>query len=295
VLKPPMTRGEMTDSARTSTGVAPRRTSRPDLFTELSPPYTTIVADPPWHYDERVHEYGHTHRRGSPPDRVEPLRYSTMSVDEIAALPVFDLSTQDAHLYLWTTQRYIWDARHVCLAWGFAPAQVLTWCKPPAGHPPGGVFASTTEFVIYARRYHAVDGRIIERAGTLIREARQTAGLTRADLHRLVRGGTPTGIVFRWENNDSLPNEGDWRRLQATLPALRGVERPYVQPPERKEQARVDRSWWEWPRTSHSAKPPAFLDLVERVSPGPYVELFARAPRLGWDSWGHGYELEDVS
>ena len=37
-------------------------------------------------------------------------------------------------------------------------------------------------------------------------------------------------------------------------------------------------------------KPAGFMDLVERVSPGPYVELFARQPRLGWDSWGHGYE-----
>lgn len=40
----------------------------------------------------------------------------------------------------------------------------------------------------------------------------------------------------------------------------------------------------------HSQKPPAFLDAVEQVAPGPYLELFARAPRLGWDSWGHGYE-----
>lgn len=36
----------------------------------------------------------------------------------------------------------------------------------------------------------------------------------------------------------------------------------------------------------HSAKPEAFLDFVEQVSPGPYVELFARRSRLGWDSWG---------
>lgn len=36
----------------------------------------------------------------------------------------------------------------------------------------------------------------------------------------------------------------------------------------------------------HSSKPPAFLDLVERASPGPYVELFARTSRLGWDQWG---------
>lgn len=36
----------------------------------------------------------------------------------------------------------------------------------------------------------------------------------------------------------------------------------------------------------HSAKPDAFLDLVERVSPGPYLELFARRARFGWDYWG---------
>jgi len=44
------------------------------------------------------------------------------------------------------------------------------------------------------------------------------------------------------------------------------------------------------PRGGHSQKPGAFLDLVERVSPPPFVELFARQPRLGWDSWGFGFE-----
>ena len=39
-------------------------------------------------------------------------------------------------------------------------------------------------------------------------------------------------------------------------------------------------------QTMHSAKPEAFLDLVERVSPGPYLEMFARRNRLGWDTWG---------
>lgn len=49
-------------------------------------------------------------------------------------------------------------------------------------------------------------------------------------------------------------------------------------------------TWFVWPRTAHSVKPPAFGDLVEQVSPGPYVELFCRSPRMGWDSWGLGYE-----
>jgi N6-adenosine-specific RNA methylase IME4 len=50
---------------------------------------------------------------------------------------------------------------------------------------------------------------------------------------------------------------------------------------------RLDRSWWEWPRSVHSRKPDAFLDIVERVSPGPYLEMFARRDRLGWDTWGN--------
>lgn len=44
---------------------------------------------------------------------------------------------------------------------------------------------------------------------------------------------------------------------------------------------------WLWPRLPHSVKPDAFYDLVERASPGPYLELFARRNRLGWDTWGN--------
>lgn len=63
---------------------------------------------------------------------------------------------------------------------------------------------------------------------------------------------------------------------------------------------RAPGQWFEWPRrvgppvsegryrnTMHSAKPEHFYDLVEQVSPGPYVELFARRHRLGWDVWGN--------
>ncbi len=54
-------------------------------------------------------------------------------------------------------------------------------------------------------------------------------------------------------------------------------------------RTRVDSTWWGWKRqdSAHSAKPEAFLDLVEQVSPGPYLELFARRQRLGWDTWGN--------
>lgn len=42
-----------------------------------------------------------------------------------------------------------------------------------------------------------------------------------------------------------------------------------------------------WPRAgAHSAKPEESFQLVERVSPGPYVEMYARRRRDGWESWG---------
>lgn len=41
------------------------------------------------------------------------------------------------------------------------------------------------------------------------------------------------------------------------------------------------------PRGEHSEKPAAFYDLVEHVSPGPYLDVFARKQRLRWDSWGN--------
>lgn len=48
------------------------------------------------------------------------------------------------------------------------------------------------------------------------------------------------------------------------------------------------------PFNVHSAKPDGFMDLVEIASPGPYLELFSRRARLGWDTWGdeslHGGE-----
>lgn len=46
-------------------------------------------------------------------------------------------------------------------------------------------------------------------------------------------------------------------------------------------------TWFKWPRGRHSAKPDAFLDMVEQVSPGPYLEMFARRARFGWDYWGN--------
>lgn len=48
-----------------------------------------------------------------------------------------------------------------------------------------------------------------------------------------------------------------------------------------------------WPRTPHSVKPEAFYQIVEKASPGPYLELFARRQREGWTTWGNDPSLAE--
>lgn len=63
---------------------------------------------------------------------------------------------------------------------------------------------------------------------------------------------------------------------------------------------RMPTTWFNWKRPydergkpRHSAKPKGFIGMVEQVSPGPYLEIFARERRLGWDSWGD--EVDSVT
>lgn len=44
------------------------------------------------------------------------------------------------------------------------------------------------------------------------------------------------------------------------------------------------------PRRGHSRKPDAVPDVIRTMSSGPYLELFAREKREGWDAWGNETE-----
>lgn len=49
-------------------------------------------------------------------------------------------------------------------------------------------------------------------------------------------------------------------------------------------------TYFSWPRGRHSEKPTAFYDLVERASQPPYLEMFARRRRPGWEAMGDQLE-----
>lgn len=190
--------------------------------------YRTIVADPPWPQGATGVSLG----TGSPTrglgfirgeTRRIDLPYATMTLDAIAGLPVREQAATDAHLYLWTTQKFLRDSWVVAEAWGFTVSATLVWCKQPTGLKMGGAFPASLEFIQFCRR-----GKL--------------AAIGKADK--------------RW---------WEWPRRRGANPATRGA-------------SKTDRQ--------HSAKPEAFLDIVEQVSPGPYLELFARRARFGWDYWG---------
>lgn len=51
---------------------------------------------------------------------------------------------------------------------------------------------------------------------------------------------------------------------------------------------------FDWPRGRHSDKPQEFFDLVERLSPAPRLEMYARTHRPGWSAWGNEVQSDTL-
>ncbi len=80
-----------------------------------------------------------------------PLAYQTMTLPEIAALPVDTLAADDAVLWLWTTSLYLPKSFAVVEAWGFRYCQTLVWGKNNP-LPLGSVAPSAAEFLLVGKR-----------------------------------------------------------------------------------------------------------------------------------------------
>lgn len=112
--------------------------------------YRTIVADPPWAYEQsRIVTSANTPR--TKPEA--SAQYPTMTDDEIAALPVADLAANDAHLYLWVTNPRLFVADRIIETWGFTYRTLITWEKEGT-LGMGYYFRGQTEHVAFATRGH---------------------------------------------------------------------------------------------------------------------------------------------
>jgi len=105
-----------------------------------------------------------------------------------------------------------------------------------------------------------------------------TNGFLRPALDLLDRWGFEFKSTFVWVK-PQLGIGNYWRCTHEIL--LLGVRGGLTFPPTGIP------SWLEADRTRHSEKPEAVRLLIERVSPGPRLELFARATAPGWSVWGN--------
>jgi N6-adenosine-specific RNA methylase IME4 len=138
----------------TNGSVAPANGTVPDPAADLrrftgDRKFSTILADPPWRFINRTGKVAPEHRRLS--------RYGTMTVDQIAALPVAEIVTQTAHLYLWVPNALLPQGLQVLEAWGFSYKSNLVWHKlrrdgGSDGRGVGFYFRNVTELILFGVR-----------------------------------------------------------------------------------------------------------------------------------------------
>jgi len=179
-----------------------------DFSSECFGPVATVLADPPWRFQNRTGKVAPEHRQLS--------RYDTMTLEQICALPVVPVLAQQAHLYLWVPNALIAEGLRVMEAWGFTYKANIVWAKRrkdggPDGRGVGFYFRNVTELVLFG-----------------------------------VRGS-----------------------MRTLAPGRRQV------------------NMIETRKREHSRKPDELYDIIEACSPGPYLEMFARYPRSGWQVWGN--------
>jgi N6-adenosine-specific RNA methylase IME4 len=175
--------------------------------------FGTIYADPPWSF--RTFS-----AKGQ--GRSAERHYATMSIPDIAALPVSDLAMPDDVLLMWATMPLLPEAIDVMRSWGF--------------------------------RYKTC-------AFTWMKQRRKAAQLF-----------TDRGDVFA--------GMGYWTRSNCELCLLGTRGKP------KRRSAAVKQAILS-PLREHSRKPEETYDRIEALVDGPYIELFARNTRPGWESWGN--------
>jgi N6-adenosine-specific RNA methylase IME4 len=182
-----------------------------DLLEKVSGRYATILADPPWQFQNRTGKMAPEHKR--------LLRYPTMDLEEIIQMPVGKLAAAQSHLYLWVPNALLKEGLEVMKSWGFTYKTNIVWYKirkdgGPDGRGVGFYFRNVTELILFG---------------------------VRGSMRTLKPGRTQVNVIST-----------------------------------RKRE--------------HSRKPDQLYNIIEACSPGPYLELFARFRRDGWDQWGN----EDV-
>ena len=173
--------------------------------------YKTILADPPWY----EHGAGAKCVRGA--QRHYPLMQTAEIIEYMSAIPIDD----NAHLYLWVTNRFLPDGLQVMRALGFEYLTNLVWVKDTIGL--GQYFRGQHELLLFGKRGQPPYKKAVN------------AGRSRATISTVINAR----------------------------------------------------------KRGHSIKPDKQYRIIEATSYPPYLEVFARRRKHGWDSWGNETDPTD--
>jgi len=112
-------------------------------------PFRTILADPPWRFQNSTGKMAPEHKR--------LRRYPTLSNQDILELPVPQVASDKSHLYLWVPNALLPLGLEVMSRWGFQYKSNLIWYKVRKDGGPdrrgvGFYFRNVTEMLLFGVR-----------------------------------------------------------------------------------------------------------------------------------------------
>jgi N6-adenosine-specific RNA methylase IME4 len=122
--------------------------------------YPVIYCDPPWRYEHIETE-----------SRAIENQYPTMTLDDICALPVSEIATDDCVLFMWATSPKLAEAMQVIEAWGFTYRTCAVWDKEVIGM--GYYFRQQHELLLVATKGSPVTPLPAARPSSVIRAKRE--------------------------------------------------------------------------------------------------------------------------
>lgn len=111
--------------------------------------FRTVLCDPPWRFSNSTGKVAPEHKRLA--------RYSTMSLEDICALPVASIVEEPAHLYMWVPNAMLPDGLLALAEWGFTYKTNIIWHKlrrdgGSDGRGVGFYFRNVTEMLLFGVR-----------------------------------------------------------------------------------------------------------------------------------------------
>lgn len=221
-----------------------------------------IYADPPWEFQN----YG-MKKHGA-----QRAHYPGMTVAELCALPVSRIAARNSMCFMWSTGPKEAEGAHVEVlrAWGFRPVTApFTWVKVyPTCRGCGHDWSE------HAAEEYDVPGRCL--TGNGVRQV--SSGV---DYPCECRGFVPK-VYFGTGNYTGSGTERVWLGVRGG-----GFSAARFEKDVRHTVVAPLPTYPGTKKKQHSAKPEEVARRIERLVSGPYLEMFARRARPGWDVWGN--------